>query len=307
MLSLANGSNQKNLSKDSLINYKIPFPSDMTKFEPILDKLMLCHKTKSELESSIPQKEKVICDLIKKLTDEGEEGVDYDSHKFDDCIEYIPKKINIKKNEASFIGKYKFYTNGEYKDLYVNTCMFEKKYIIMGFVGNISIYIDKDFSVMDREVYVINSKKSTNDYMYYYIKSNLKNLKNKTHKSTISRITKDIMKNMQIKVIKPQIMKKHKIQELFDEVDKMREDIETNKLDYEKLSNEFMLMIDPNYKKDESNNELADEQPTDEPLDEVKEVKKIKKVVVKKNNINKLDESIDDLVDKSVIEPIKKL
>jgi hypothetical protein len=68
-----------------------------------------------------------------------------------------------------------------------------------------------------------------------------------------------------------------------------------------------MLMIDPNYKKDESNNELADEQPTDEPLDEVKEVKKIKKVVVKKNNINKLDESIDDLVDKSVIEPIKKL
>jgi hypothetical protein len=151
--------------------------------------------------------------------------------------------------------------------------------------------------------------KINKSYIYYYIKQTFdyNYIKQNTIGSVLAHMNKENIINTQIKVLKPQIMKKYKIQELFDEVDKMREDIETNKLDYEKLSNEFMLMIDQNYKKDESKNELEDEQPTDEPLDEVKEVKKIKKVVVKKNNINKLDESIDDLADEPVIEPIKKV
>ena len=65
----------------------------------------------------------------------------------------------------------------------------------------------------------------------------------------------------------------------------MREDIEINKSDYEKLSNEFMLMIDPNYNKDELNiisTNDSDVKSNDEPLNEIEEVKPTKKITVKK-------------------------
>ena len=96
-------------------------------------------------------------------------------------------------------------------------------------------------------------------------------------------------------------MKKYKINELFDEVDKMREDIETNKVNYESLSNEFMLMIDPNYKKDNSIIEPIDDsednpevEPEVEPVEEVKEVK-TKKVTVKKVNKKKSNNDLADV------------
>jgi len=227
------GSVQVTISEKTLNDIQIPIPENITTIKPQLESLKKLHEQITKDTELIPQKEKHIMNLIKKLTDDGVEGVDYESNKFDECINYLPKKINIKLSEAKHEGKYRFYSNGEYKNLYVDKCMYTEKYIIMGFVGNIAINIDSNFSVLDREVYVLNSKYSTNDYMYYYLRSTINNFINMQHKSTIGRISKEVIKNMNINILKPSIMKKHKLQVLFDEVDKLKETLESNKKTYQ--------------------------------------------------------------------------
>jgi hypothetical protein len=302
----------------------IPFPSDMTKFEPILNKLMKCHKMKSELESSLPQKEKAICDLIKKLTDEGEEGVDYDSHKLGNvCETRCGSKMNLQNNLVNF-SKYKIIRTRNLSDnnddyLYLNdegikkceNCILSTNDIIISsFIDSYQICIVPNKwngSTFNGGIFRLkNFKNISNKYIFYYAKTTLFQSQLKCGGSTVDMFNINNLNKIIIKVPKPQIMKKHKIQELFDEVDKMREDIETNKSDYEKLSNEFMLMIDPNYKKDELVNEQqnepnndSDNKSNDEPLDEVEEVKPtkkitVKKVIKKKNLLSSKAESTDD-------------
>lgn len=289
---MSNGSNYPRISPDTLNDIQIPFPNDITKFEPILNKLMKCHKMKSELESSLPQKEKAICDLIKKLTDEGKEGVDYDSHKLGDVCEFQSGKFNT--NKKTDTGEYPFYnasmnnpigTHNEY-------CFDGDKYILLiksgnvkaNGIGSVMLVSGKIAGVSD--LIKITTHNYDIQYVFYYLK-NIKQLIKESMNTTVGlgHLSLNEIKLTIIEVIRPQIMKKHKIQELFDEVDKMREDIETNKSDYEKLSNEFMLMIDPNYKKDESNvvlNNVPDVKSNDEPFDEIEEIKPTKKITVKK-------------------------
>ncbi len=247
LFKMFNGSTLGHINKAKLDEYIIPFPKDIYKLKSQLNKLSILQNKISEITESIPQKEKVICNRINELTQNGEEGVDWNKYEFETCIEYLPKLINIKQKEAKKNGKYKFYTNGEYKNLYVDKCMYDKKYIIFGFVGNLAINIDKNFSVMDREVYVLNSKVSSNDYMYYLLKSNLDSFEKLSHSSTISRISKDVIKNINLKVLKQKVITKNKLDQMFEEIDKLKEDLEKTKVEYKIEINKFMEPLkDPN-------------------------------------------------------------
>jgi len=259
---MGNGSSYPRISPEFVSNIQIPIPENITTIKPQLESLKKLHEQITKDTELIPQKEKHIMNLIKKLTDDGVEGVDYESNKFDECINYLPKKINIKLSEAKHEGKYRFYSNGEYKNLYVDKCMYTEKYIIMGFVGNIAINIDSNFSVLDREVYVLNSKYSTNDYMYYYLRSTINNFINMQHKSTIGRISKEVIKNMNINILKPSIMKKHKLQELFDEADKLKDTLESNKKTYQSQMNELFKDFKDQEKQQQNKSTQTIKEPT---------------------------------------------
>ena len=307
---LGNGSSYPRITPEVLGEIRIPFPDDITKFEPILNKLMLCHKTKSELEFSLPNKEKFICDLIKKLSDEGKEGVDYDEYKLGDICEFkaAPGGKSLQQYYTTENKKYGFITgknlNGSSEMTYINDIGYKlcKQYTVVKndiLIPEVYNNTSKSLLVNDKwDGYVfkgafrLRNLKINKQYLLYYINSdNFKNQAIKMSRGTIFlHISIEILHKIFIKVLKPEIMKKHKLQELFDEVDKIREDIEINKNKYESLSNEFMLMIEPNYKKDES----ADNSSSDELINNNNkegETTKIKvKKIVKKKMI--LDDNI---------------
>lgn len=321
------GSTIGNIKKENLINTQIPIPKNITTLKKELTILQKLHQQISSNTELIPQKEKAICELIKKLTDEGKEGVDYESKKFDECIEYLPKTINIKQQEAKKIGKYKFYANGEYKNLYVDRCMYNNKYIIFGFVGNLVVNIDKNFSVMDREVYVLNSLNSNNDYMYYYLKSIMEQFKQLTHSSTINRISKDTIKKIIIKILKSSVLTKHKLQELFDEVDTLKDTLEADKIAYQSALKDLFKDFEQDDESEEKQevSEIPDElneecdndtSTTKRPMSNIKIVEdeesnksnnssksksSVKKTLSKKPIIQKTEEEIEEKVNPEIV------
>jgi hypothetical protein len=65
-----NGSVLGHITKERLNNCIIPFPKDINKLKPQLDKLYKLHQSISQTTEDIPLKEKIICDTIKKAMDE---------------------------------------------------------------------------------------------------------------------------------------------------------------------------------------------------------------------------------------------
>lgn len=71
----------------------------MTKFEPVLDKLMKQHERIQKLSNDILQKEKDICALMQKLIDE--------EYKLGNVCKFKAGKFNTKNMSGQ--GKYPFY------------------------------------------------------------------------------------------------------------------------------------------------------------------------------------------------------
>ncbi len=92
-----NGSTMGHIKKENLIKTQIPIPKDIIIIKPQLESLKSLHEKITNNTELIPEKEKHICELIKKLTDEGEEGVDYDSRKLGNICE-IKYGTRITKN-----------------------------------------------------------------------------------------------------------------------------------------------------------------------------------------------------------------
>jgi hypothetical protein len=110
--------------------------------------------------------------------------------------------------------------------------MFKDIMLIMGRKGSVSVHYDKNFSCEHDDVYVMKVNNIDTRYMYYYVKNNVKWFGEHMNGSTIKGTSKEILAKFNVNVLKPAIMKKHKLQELFDEVDKMKDTLETNKKEY---------------------------------------------------------------------------
>ena len=216
----------------------------MTKFEPILTKLMKLHERQQELYDEIPEKETEICDMIKKLTSDSD---NYDDVKFGDITEFQKKTKKYKMSDAKDCGKYKFYTSSQEKILFIDEePLFKKEMLIMGRIGNISIHYDINFSCEHDDVYVVWSKYLK--YIYYFVKLNVSILKDQMKGSTVKGISKETLNEFEIKLLHKDLIKS-KLQPLFDEVDELKEELEENKQKHTELSIKFMKMIDPNYGK----------------------------------------------------------
>jgi type I restriction enzyme, S subunit len=244
----ANGTVQKNISKCDLLNTQIPYPNDATmkKLTPVLTKLMKLHEESQKLSNDIPQKEKDICAIIKKLTDEGMKGKDYDEYKLENITEilYGGSKISEKN------GIYPLYAGGINPSKFIDKYNIEKNTIIVSRSGNSAGLVQKTNSkafIASFGYYFKLKEKINVEYLYYFLKTVQKDIFGMTNATVKPNLNRNNLYVMTVKILKPEILKKHKLDKLFEEVNQMKTNLETNKKEHSELSVKFMKMIDPNY------------------------------------------------------------
>lgn len=226
----SNASVQKNLDMNQFKNLLIPISNDITKLKPQLTKLAKIHSKISDLTEQIPQKESAICDLISKLTSNGEEGKDWDEYKLGDVCE-------LTTGDSKFIKK----TNGiypicggggitGYSENYNFDC---KNDLLISRVGNMTITILNGKYYINENGFICADNK-INKLLFAYTILNYKNdFKNLQNKSAQPVINKTNLSKFKIKILKDKVLTKHKLQDKFDEVDKMKEELEETKKTYQ--------------------------------------------------------------------------
>ncbi len=250
---LFNGSVLGNIGRNNLSEYQIPIPKDISKLKPQLTKLSKLHNKISEITESIPQKEKAICDKIKELTEDGEEGVDWDEHELGDDKYFEIKygnRITKSKNKGTKYpvyggGDISFYTN-EKPNRTGETCIIGR----FGLSENCVRIIRGDIYLHDNALSInhINNDKIINKQLWYNLINNKNNiLINMTNKTIQRALIIDKFKKTKIRMLKPKIMAKHKLNQLFDEVDNLKEELEKTKAEYQVEISKFMEPLkDPN-------------------------------------------------------------
>ncbi len=298
------GSTVKNTSEEEIKKFIIPIPKDLTKLKKPLESLQQLHQQITQDTESIPQKEKAICDKIKELTDKGKEGVDYDSHKLGD--EHIFKIIygtRITKGN-NIIGKIPVYGGGDIT-FYTDKANFHGSNILISRFGNCikekctkivkgDIFLnDSGFTIITSDPLIL-----SNDLLIYTIKLYNDIIYDYKQGSAQLNMNMERLRNQMIKVLKPSVMKKNKLQEMFDEVEQLKETLENNKKEYQKQMDKLFEQFKDNNDEpnDASNDEVNDK--ADESDDEAT------------NEVNieaKIEQIIDDTNDKSSKKSKKKL
>ena len=237
------------IKKENLLLTQLPIPKDLSKLKKQLSSLQMLHQQITSNTELIPQKEKTICNLIKKLSDEGKEGVDYDKYKLGDICEVNPSNNKIISEYINYLDitgcinfeTHKLKNNKELPLRAKRTPLINDVLLSTVRPKNKNITIIKKYNYVENLLAstgfaLIRSKNINPNYIYYYvIQDNITDyLSNKADGSGYPAVnTKDIV-NMYINVPKPSIMNKYKLQELFDEVDNMKETLENNKKEYQK-------------------------------------------------------------------------
>ena len=225
----SNGSLQKNLSKNDLQNLQIPVPKDLTKLKKPLESLEKLHQSITEATEVIPQKEKAMCDLIKKLTDEGTKDVDYETFKLGDVCEVKAGPYLKSYNN----GEYPIYGGGNSSGT-IDRYTHENDWIIHkdGISKKIISFVRGKFFINHHGWSITTKNNISKTYIGYYIKNLTQDILDKLTFSVQKGLNQETFYSLQINILKPAVIKKHKLQELFDEVDKMKETLETNKKEY---------------------------------------------------------------------------
>lgn len=240
-----NGSTLCNISKETLNNLEIPMPKDISLIEPQLKSLETLHQQITTSTELIPQKEKTVCDLIKKLTDEGINGKDYDEYKLGDICELKSGKFNTKN--MSNAGIYPFYNASVNNPIgrHDQFCFDGDKYIL--FIksgGNAKNKISeshalalpilvKSKTATVSDVIQIKSKINI-EYLYCFLLLKRSYIQDNAKYTTgLGHVDMDHFKKLSICVLKSHIMEQHNIQQLFDEIDELKTSLEKNKINYE--------------------------------------------------------------------------
>jgi restriction endonuclease S subunit len=264
---ILNGSTLGHISKERLNNYEIPIPNDVSTIKLYLDYLNPANESLQSLQSLQSQKERVICGLIKMLTSFGKNGVDWDEYRLGDIVTLKAGKFNTKN--MSKTGKYPFYNASITNPIGFHNeyCFDDDKYILFIKSGNINANsIGNVLLVKGKIASVTDMLKITTeynyDYVYYYLKLNHNIIKTYAETSVgLGHISTEKFKNMKIRILKPEILKKYKLEEEFDFMDKLKNDICQTLKNQEDITREMMkLVLTPEKTKEqEKHKELNDE------------------------------------------------
>lgn len=271
------GSVQVTISNKVLTDIKIPVPKDISKIEPLINKLHDTFNELSNIKAEVPKKEKDVQNKIQEICDTEE----CDEYKLGDVCEYIKsgKDINYKINDIGIPyykagGLYNFY---EKKNDY-----FSGKHILCGRVGAVgNLYVNKfDIFYANSNVLLIKPKNNFY-YCYYYI--NITDFNNISSGSVQKLITATQLKNIIIKVPKSKSTMK-KLEKEFEEIEKQKERLDKVEDEYKKLMAEFNEMFKQKENSDTHINqeELIDEADTKTKLSTNDEKIIKKKVIIKR-------------------------
>ena len=265
------GSTVKNTSNDEIEKFEIPFPKNMDKHKKQLDNLYRIHQEIMTGTEQIPQSEQEICELIKKATDEGKKGVDYEEYKLGDVCE-VKAGAYLKSYNK---GIYPIVGGGNISN-YIDTYSNENDWVIHkdGISNKIISYINGKFFV-NHHGWTITTKKNINkNYLGYSIINMTTLILERSTASNQKGINQDNFYNFNIKVLTENKMKKLKLQEKFDGVDKLKENLENNKQLYQEKMKEFFKDFE---EKDDSNKSCDSEEEKVEvkPKKKVKQIKKV--------------------------------
>ena len=349
------GSTVKNTSNDEIEKFEIPFPKNMDKHKKQLDNLYKIHQEIMTGTEQIPQSERDICELIKKATDEGKKGVDYEEYKLEDIVDFIMGKNKL--SDISNDGIYNYYRSSSENPFGKSNkyCFdYDDDYILFIWSGGNSKQKISDSHGLGK-CYLVNGKNAANKAVYMlrpknnvnilYIKYYLDILKHKIQETAnystgLGNVDMKNLRTQEIKMLFDKIIKK-KLQEKFDEVDKLKEDLEKNKQLYQEKMKEFFKDFEdatlksskddflPQKKsiafcseKDESDNsdnssdfdnsgkssESEEEKEEVKPKKKVKPIKKVESSSESESDNNSdSSESEEDTKPKKILKPVKKI
>ena len=222
------GSVIKNINKTKLSEFQIPIPNNIKDIKPELKKILKLHNKINTLSETIPQKEKIVIDKINEFI--GEEN-NYTEHKLGDICEILSGKPI---NKIDRIGnKYPYYAaNGIVG--YVNEYLFDGKYILCAQDGSIgATHLINNKFYASNHVWVLQNKHSINNYYIYVILKYMVDYKVLVSGSVIPKLTKLNLSNLNIRIPKIEILQKYKLNDDFDEIDNLKEELEETKKLYE--------------------------------------------------------------------------
>ena len=271
-----NGSTLGHINKDRLNNCLIPVPKDITKIKPQLDKIHKLHQQITTTTDLIPAKEKAICEIIKTAVEDGTRGVDYEEYKLGDVCEINPPSEKITDDYIYYldITGCKEFTTEKIKnnsdipsrakrtpkinDVIISSVRPENKNI-----NFIQKHNYKKNLVISTGFIILRSLINGSIIYYTVITDNFTNkLIDICSGSNYPSFNASDIKKLTIKIPSDKQMKKLKLNELFDEVDKLKEQLDKAKSDYQKETQ--ILFKDFDEQEAEAENDSDSESSDDE-------------------------------------------
>jgi type I restriction enzyme S subunit len=257
----ANGSIQQNISKEDLKNLEIPIPNDISTVKLYLDYLNPANESLQSLQSLQSQKERAICGLIKMLTSFGKDGVEWDEYRLGDICTLNPKneKINFEyieylditnclefktiklKNDENLTSSAK--KTPKIGDILISSVRPNNKNITLIRKNN---YIDN--LVVSRgfiSLRILSHLKINPEYiLYYLLRDDITNyFMSKTIGSGYPELNTLILNNLRIRILKPHIIAKYKLEEDYDFMDKLKNDISQTLKNQEDITKQMMKLV----------------------------------------------------------------
>ena len=276
------GSTLKHLSKDYLINLKVPIPKSEQKIKEWVDKISIPYDNKNKIEEHIMKLEEQIKNAIKDIS-KNEECYEIE---FDSLLCYLPKINKYKATDGFATGLYKFYTSSQDRILYRNDYEFEDTCILIGRGGNPSIHFTSKFSVSHDDVYVIKLKDDKNkgllQFIFNYLKTNMNLITSSFKGSTIKHSSKEGLSKIKLKIPKNKKIIKD-FESLFQEIEKLQIDTTELESQYEKLIKELSEETLPSNKLIKNKiNELSDSNDTINVKESIIKISEKKPKIIKK-------------------------
>ena len=246
------GSTVKNTSNDTIGEYEVPIPLDINSLKTQLESLYNLHLQISNITQSIPDKEKHICNLIKRLTEENECN--------DVTLEQICK-INYgtritKQNNT--IGKIPVYGGGDITFYTNNYNRLKNTLIVSRYALSTTCVrlINHAFYLNDSGLSIDTNNSDDQTYINYYLLSDYIQaiIYDKCTSGSVQRnINMELFKKLKIKIPKNRQLIDN-LKPLFDEVDNLKTVLETSQQEYKKQMNELFKDFTDEYVVTSSNN-----------------------------------------------------
>ena len=286
-----NGSTLGNISKETLNNYEIPIPESLNTVKLYLDYLNPANESLQSLQSLQSQKERAICGLIKMLTSFGKDGVEWDEYELKDvctlnpknekiiseyieyldigsCLEFKTEKL---KNDENLPSRAK--RTVEINDIILSSVRPANK--------NINIITKNNYNnnlIVSTGFIILRPTNINPYYLYLYVlRDDITNyFIGKSTGSGYPAINSSDIANMKIRILKPRIIAKYKLEEEFEFMDKLKNDISQTLKNQEDITKQMMKLVLSSEKTEEIE-EIKKTLETKESLDDLDELEKLEK------------------------------